>query len=296
MTQSHRATDVSYVFNEGLYQQKEIDHASIPAGFYRFEKGPMGRNLQLVELTMPEQDRYIDTGTDRLDLERDIETFFSSDDLYDRMGVAHRRGALLYGPPGTGKTFSIIRAGRNLMEEFNVLVFLIHKDVRFEDLSALRPYFRDRSTVFVFEEISGRALNHRRRAGSDLLGFLDGELSWEHNYNIATTNYPGDLPGNLVDRPGRFDVLIEMDVPDRSERKAFLDAYLGPDEAPSDLIDRLEGFSLSYIKEMVLRSRLYDRSLHEILERFDEQKERINAAFQDTSGIPGFGEEGNGQV
>jgi SpoVK/Ycf46/Vps4 family AAA+-type ATPase len=285
----------SYVFRDGLHKVSEIDHRDIPAGFYRFEMNDQ-YNLQLVNVSMPDQDRYIEAGSSRLDIQEDMNRFFRNEDLYDEMDLAHRRGALLYGPPGTGKTYSIVRAARKAMEELNVLVFLLHQDVSFDQLSKLRPYFQERRTVFLFEEVSRSAMKGGNRAPADLLSFLDGELSWDHNYNIATTNYPGDLPGNLVDRPGRFDVLIEMDHPGASERKRFLDAYLGEGEYPSGVVDRLKGFSLSYIKEMVLRSRLYDRSLVEIIDQFDHQKEQIKAAFDTASRDLGFGPSGNGHL
>ena len=288
--------DVSYLFNNGLYQLSEIDHESIPAGFYRFEIDPTSRDIRLVDVSMPEQDRYVDTESEGLGIQEDMKLFFDNEDIYERMDLAHRRGALMYGPPGTGKTYSIIRAAKEAMDELNVLVFLVHKDVKFDDLAKLRPYFRDRRTVFVFEEISQRADSHRRRTPADLLSFLDGELSWDRNYNIATTNYPGDLPGNLVDRPGRFDVLIEKDTPSAPERKRFLDAYLGKDDYPAQIVERLEGFSLAYIKEMVLRSELYDNSLDEIIDHFDDQKEKIKAAFDTRSENLGFEMSGNGHV
>lgn len=291
--QNNHDSDTSYMFSDELYKVTEIDHTSIPPGFYRFQRHPQSRDLHLVDISMPQQDRYIETGSDRLEIEEDMFRFFQSEALYEDLDLAHRRGSLLYGPPGTGKTYSIIRAARRAMEELDVLVFLLHQDVRFDNLAKLRSYFSDRRTVFVFEEISRSAMTGHR-ASSDLLSFLDGELSWDRNYNIATTNYPGDLPGNLVDRPGRFDVLIEMGLPDASERRKFLNAYLDENAYSDRIVRRLDGFSLSYIKEMVLRSRLYDRPLIDIIDQFDEQKEKVKAAFDRTSEGLGFDPSDNG--
>jgi hypothetical protein len=46
-------------------------------------------------------------------------------------------------------------------------------------------------------------------------------------------------------------------------------------------------------KEMALRSRLYNKDLHAILDQFDQQKQRINEAFNTRKGELGFMENGH---
>lgn len=45
-------------------------------------------------------------------LVKDIKKFIENKDVYDKLGLLHKRGFILYGPPGTGKT-SIIKALAN---------------------------------------------------------------------------------------------------------------------------------------------------------------------------------------
>jgi hypothetical protein len=84
-----------------------------------------------------------------------------------------------------------------------------------------------------------------------------------------------------------------MDHPSIEEREKFLQSYLGEDGFDYEILERLEGYSISYIKEMALRSRLYNKDLHAILDQFDQQKQRINEAFNTRKGELGFMENGH---
>ncbi len=266
--------------------RQEAEGRRMPAGFYRVKNKLMTDRVLFVPMEVPEQDRYVPRtdGSDRIS--SDLRTFFESVELYEEMDVIHRRGALLFGPPGNGKTFSIIRCLKTLCDEEDLLVFYIHpEENNLREFFELNALFRDRSTVVVMEEITEFA----KRDQQLLLNFLDGEFRWSRHYNIATTNYPEELPGNLVDRPGRFDMLIPVDHPDAEERRRFLKHYLDTDHVPDDLVEDLADYSIAYIKEMVLRSRLYDRSLREVLEEFQEQKRKIRNEFNRTSESLGFG-------
>lgn len=282
-----------FLFDDGLLEVSETDGGGVPAGFYKI--GFTSRNdPELLPLSMPQQDQIVEPPEGEREIGRDIRLFFDNEDLYQDMDIAYRRGALLYGPPGTGKSYSIIRSVRDAIDNHDAIAFVISNRLRFEELTELRNVLSDRNTIFIIEEISSP--NRRGiQSLSDLLSFLDGEYSWDRNYNIATTNYPGELPPNVIDRPGRFDKIIEMDHPSMDERKKFLQSYLGEDEFDYQVLERLEGYSISYIKEMALRSRLYDKDLHAILDQFDQQKQRISEAFNTRKGELGFMDNGHGE-
>ena len=233
-----------YLFDDGLLEVSDVGGDAVPAGFYRI--GFSNRNnSQLLPLSIPQQDEVIEPPEDEREIRRDMRLFFENEKLYRDMDIAYRRGALMYGPPGTGKSYSIIRSVREAIQNHNALAFVISNRFRFEDVTDLRDELRDRNTIFIIEEISSP--NRRGiQSLSDLLSFLDGEYSWDRNYNVATTNYPGDLPPNVIDRPGRFDKIIEMDHPSIEEREKFLQSYLGEDGFDYEILERLEGYSISY--------------------------------------------------
>lgn len=271
--------------NGGLYRNEKVSGEEFSPGFYRFVE--LREGIAIHRFYIPEQDQYIDRSTEASAIQEDMLRFFRNKEYYRNMNMAFRRGALVYGPPGTGKTYSIIRTAKTCIQEFDALVFLVNsRKSLLENIAPIGYEFRNRATIFIFEEIAGA--NGKGRIDARFLNFLDGELSWENNYNVATTNYAGELPGNIVDRPGRFDMLIRMDEPSRAERKQFLDAYLGPEAYDEEDLDRMEGFSVAYLKEMALRTKLYDQSLKDVLGQMEDQKQKIKQAFDVRDNRMGF--------
>ncbi len=249
------------------------------------------RNVPLTEVTMADP---VDAGANSSDrLLRDMECFFDAEEIYDSLGMERKRGALLYGPPGNGKTFQVLQAVRKLVNERNAFVFFMYSD-RFmpADLLPFRPIFADRPTVFVFDELT----EFKGRFTKQLLNFLDGELSWPNNYSVATTNCPADLPVKFVERPGRFDRLLSVDRPDREQRRRFLTAYLKDWDVSEELMDNTESFSISYLKELVLRTRLYGLSPESAAEQLRGLKNNAQEAFRDPEEIPGFSFNETGDI
>ena len=82
------------------------------------------------------------------------------------------------------------------------------------------------------------------------VGINDGVIT------IATTNYPENLDNALADRPGRFDLRINFDLPTNELREHILEKYLSEvtDEKLelSSLIRKTEGLSGAYLREIII--------------------------------------------
>ncbi len=147
-----------------------------------------------------------------------------------RMGIRPPRGILLYGPPGTGKTL-LAKAVANESEANFISVKgpeLLSKWVG-ESEKAVREVFKkarqNSPTVIFLDEVDSIA--PRRGLSSDshvtdrvlnqLLTEMDGLEDLHDVVVIGATNRP-DLVDDALLRPGRFDRIIFIPVPDEKAR------------------------------------------------------------------------------
>ncbi|HKY52692.1 MAG TPA: CDC48 family AAA ATPase, partial [Anaerolineales bacterium] len=153
-------------------------------------------------------------------------------DLFNEADVRPPLGILLYGPPGTGKTL-IAKAVATTSEANFISVKgpeLLSKWVG-ESEKGVREIFRKARQaapcVVFFDEIDAIA---PRRSGSDegsrvtervisqMLTEMDGLEDLKGVVVIGATNRPDILDEALL-RPGRFDRIMEVPVPDKEARK-----------------------------------------------------------------------------
>lgn len=147
----------------------------------------------------------------------DLETFFASEEYYNKLGLPWHRGILLEGPPGTGKT-SIAKAIAN---HFGMDVYYIPLADLEVDTSLLRlvSQVKPRS-MLLFEDIdSAHAATDRTEedktvSASGLYNAIDGIATPHGLVIVATTNDVKALDPALI-RKGRFDL---------HERVGYLDA------------------------------------------------------------------------
>lgn len=180
--------------------------------------------------------------------------------LFDHMNAEPPKGVLLYGPPGTGKT--LLAKAVATEAESN---FISVKGPEFlskwvgESEKAVRETFRKAKQaspcVIFLDELDAiapqRGLSSdshvTERVISQILTELDG-LEDLHNVTvIAATNRPDIIDPALL-RPGRFDRLIYIPVPDLEARKKIFEIHtrnkpLAKDVDLDALSKQSEGFT-----------------------------------------------------
>ena len=187
-------------------------------------------------------------------LDKTVLRFFDSKDKFTAANIPFKRGVIFSGVPGTGKTLS----GRVIMNSIKDVTFIWVTARDFKNLSTsyLFDMARELQPVVLFIEDVDRCLT-----GSTLDAIktqMDGLESNEGILTILSTNFPEQLPKTLIDRPGRFDDVIEFTMPSTILRFKVLWLYsqnIGIKDKKHTLatIAKLsEGLTPAHLKEVIV--------------------------------------------
>lgn len=175
----------------------------------------------------------LDSAQERL--KEGVELPLKDPDAFRRLGIRPAKGFLLYGPPGTGKTLLAKAVAREAQANFIATKSsdLLSKWYGESEQQIAKLFARARQVapcvIFIDELDSlvparGGGLGEPQvteRVVNTILAEMDGLEELQAVVVIGATNRP-----NLVDpallRPGRFDELIYVGVPDKPGRRRIL--------------------------------------------------------------------------
>ncbi len=165
-----------------------------------------------------------------------VELALTNVDLFKKVGVDPPKGVLLYGPPGTGKTMVAKAVARQTNATFIRIVGseLVKKYIG-EGARMVREIFdfaRERQPCIIFidelDAIGARRIDSGtssdrevQRTLMQLLSEIDGFDPCGNIKVVGATNRPDILDPALL-RSGRFDRLIEFQLPDKDARLHIL--------------------------------------------------------------------------
>ncbi|HYZ48006.1 MAG TPA: CDC48 family AAA ATPase [Sphingomonas sp.] len=231
-------------------------------------------------------------------LREGVELPLKNPDAFRRLGIRPAKGFLLYGPPGTGKTLLAKAVAREAEANFIATKSsdLLSKWYGESEQQIARLFARARQvapTVIFIDELDslvpmrGGGLGEPQvteRVVNTILAEMDGLEELQSVVVIGATNRP-----NLVDpallRPGRFDELVYVTVPDEAGRQRILEVHtakmpLAEDVDLESLARRTDRFTGADLEDLVRRAGL--SALRESLGNETVAMAHFEKALEDT--------------
>jgi SpoVK/Ycf46/Vps4 family AAA+-type ATPase len=252
----HERTDFARLWTE-------IEHHFDRSGLLKNAR--FDGDFQKLDLQNTDWDSVVIGEGKRSLIERNVIGFLNNLDSFKGTSLRSSRGVLLVGPPGTGKTLTC----RVVISQLDCTVIYMTRD-HITKIGAIDSIYRLARrlapSLIIFEDIDTLGGADRLEFDSPSLGeflnCLSGVVANDGVVTLATTNYPQKLDWALTDRPGRFDMRLDIDYPDIDNRKEILRRYISglpikvenPKEIVRRLAQRTEGFTGAYLQELIQSS------------------------------------------
>ena len=210
----------------------------------------------------------------RQQLRDGIELPLRHPDAFRRLGIRAAKGFLLFGPPGTGKTLMAKAVAREAKANFIATKSsdLLSKWYGESEQQVSRLFARARQvapTVIFIDEIDGLVPARggglgepavTERVVNTILAEMDGLEELQSVVVIGATNRPNLIDPALL-RPGRFDELVYVPVPDEAGRLHILRIQtkampLAKDVDLAAVAKRTQGYTGADLGDVVRRAGL----------------------------------------
>lgn len=208
-------------------------------------------------------------------LKVDVESFFDSQETYQKLKVPWKRGIIYYGPPGNGKTISIkammhslYQRGANGDTRMSVPTLYVRTLSSYMgpeySLGMIFAKARQEAPCYlVFEDLDSIVSDNVR---SYFLNEVDGLKSNDGILMVGSTNHLDRLDPGISKRPSRFDRKYYFPNPDYAQRVQYCQFWQGklsdnkdldfPDKLCDNIAEITDKFSFAYMQEAFVASLL----------------------------------------
>jgi transitional endoplasmic reticulum ATPase len=255
-----------------VLEQLEVTHDDFVNAFRRIQ--PSALREILVQIPDVTWDDVGGLESVKQQLREGIELPLKNAEAYQRLGIRPAKGFLFYGPPGTGKTMLAKAVAHEAEANFISAKSssLLSKWYGESERQISKLFKRARQvspSIVLIDEIDSMAPQRgagfgdasvTERVVNTLLAEIDGLEELQGVVVIGVTNRPNLLDHALL-RPGRFDELIYVPVPDRDARRAILaiqvkDMPLAEDVDLDAIANKTERYSGADIENLVRKAGL----------------------------------------
>lgn len=292
--------DDTHIFQFKYVEPKDEKKEIIKPGTFSFIETNNGLKLKETEFRSR---KLLNSVVNTQSIVSESDMFFDNLDVYDELGEPKTRKILMYSDPGMGKTATITEYSLDTIKKDPGTVVIVWPTSTIEahDVSSFlnkkSEYSKDCTRlILIMEDIGGgerEGSGNMRAVDSAMLDLLDGiQVNFKlPTLILATTNYPQNLLSALADRPGRFDLIMQLKAPSYDEQVALIE-FIGKrsmtDDDKAVLKDCGKDMSIAHLKEIVVRSRLHKKELAETIKEISDHRERFKKNFEE-GGSVGFG-------
>jgi len=216
---------------------------SLVPGFYEVRMNPSkGLYFQKIPTKGENLLRFPDSNVDKII--KEIESFWSREDLFKHYGLTYKRGIILWGVPGGGKSSCIHQISEDVINRNGVVIKFGVPEIFKEGIRSFREIQPETPCVVLMEDIDATLEMYNE---SEILNIIDGVDDCHKTIFLATTNYPENLGERIMNRPSRFDKRFEIGTPDKESRKLYFE-YLLKNNEKSEIPDSVKDMKINIDK------------------------------------------------
>lgn len=213
-------------------------------------------------------------------------------DIYSKYDISIGGGILLYGLPGTGKTMFAQAVANEIDGHFISIKSSDLKSKYYGDTEQKVKEIFDEArkyeiSVLFFDEFEAIGVSRDKRGAEitaetivpELLAQMQGfEKNEKTILIIAATNRPWDIDSALL-RPGRFDSLIYIDLPNEKLRCEMFKKNLSSINVEDDIVEYLSSATENYNGADI--KKICDVLIHKVIEQEINNVMNYSITFED---------------
>jgi len=269
-------TDMAWRKDSNVYRAvQKPNQEELKGGLYEIKRDDMG-NLFLLKQSLKTDELYKLPMGIYDEILNEFNLFWNNKDKYKEYDLVHKRGIMMYGSPGNGKTGIInilIKEVSNIYDGICINV---------ESLSNFIPMIRlirelepNKPILAIIEDFDSFI---RYENSNTLLNILDGNLQIDNIIYFATTNYIDTIEPRFKSRPSRFDLVVELPLPNDKVREFYLNKKINKEDLKNiDLktwVEKTEGFSFAMLKELIISVIILKKDFNDSYNRLKEMADK----------------------